>query len=254
MLAEVPAVFSAASDGTVRVATLNVWFDGKLIAGRLPANAVHGHAPLPEHNTIHKEVLQAATADQAKEALHIDPNFKPDDLGMSLHLSLFATWTAAEDVVEAIAAFDDDTVATLDPAAAAGEGAIVTSLAAYHYSTRRMIVAATNVGVVSVHLFNGTRLKAFHYTNTHTLARRTPGAEGLAPPKLPPPELDAAVTAMARYGAQIAFAVKGNVRFMNLIKPARTHSDVQLCEGVSTCCRMPAAQLETPLCTWCCVA
>lgn len=228
----VPALFSAAADGTARVATLNVWFDGKLIAGRLPANARHGHAPLPQHNTIHKEVLQAATADQAKEATHIDPNFKPEDLGMSLHLSLFATWSAAEDVAAAVAAFGDDVVAGLDPAAAAGEGAVITSLSAYHYSSRRMVVAATNSGVVAVHLFNGTRLKAFHYSNTHTLARLAADPEGLAPSKLPPPELDASVTAMARYGAQIAFAVKGDVRFLNLIKPARTHSDVQVCEGV----------------------
>lgn len=239
----VPAVFSAAADGTVRVATLNVWFDGKLIAGRLPRNALHGRAPLPKHNTIHKEVLQAAEEDHAREAEHIDPTFQPAGLGLSLHLSLYAKWTAADDVAGAVARLDEEVAAQLEPDVARGDGAIITALSAYHYSQKRMVVAATSTGVIAVHLFNGTLMRAFHYTQGHRLARTQVQEGAPVPPPLPPPTFDEPITAVARYGAQIAYAVRGDVHFLNLVRPSRAHAEQRKCEGVRGCgawCRATA--------------
>ena len=253
----VPAVFSAAADGTVRVATLNVWFDGKLIAGRLPRNALHGRAPLPKHNTIHKEVLQAAEEDHAREAEHIDPTFQPAGLGLSLHLSLYAKWTAADDVAGAVARLDEEVTAQLEPDVARGDGAIITALSAYHYSQKRMVVAATSTGVIAVHLFNGTLMRAFHYTQGHRLARTQVQDGAPVPPPLPPPTFDEPITAVARYGAQIAYAVRGDVHFLNLVRPSRAHAEQRKCEGVRGCgawCRATAqgvcASPRVPHVTW----
>ena len=92
----VPILFSAATDGSVHASTLNVWFDGKLISGRMPRGARFA-TPLPEDNTIHREVLKVKAEDDAQAASHVDPTFEPKIDGMSLHLSLYARFVELSD-------------------------------------------------------------------------------------------------------------------------------------------------------------
>lgn len=51
------------------------------------------------------------------------------------------------------------------------------------------------------------------------------------PPPLPPPSFDEPITALTRLGSQLAYAVRGNAHFLNLIKPSRAHVDQRVCEG-----------------------
>lgn len=233
---DIPTIVSAATDGTVRVATVNAWFDGKLIAGRLPSNAHHGHAPLPDTGSIHRDVLKARREDAGQEAQHVDPAYKPESAGMSLHMSLFAKWHVSEDITAAMERLDDDVLATVPDTAKQGLGAYVTCVQSYHFSRHRMVVVATNTGVLGVHLVNGTMVRSFHYTMSDRVLPRAADGDGKGPPRAsaPAPSFNEPITAITRHGAEVAFAVNQNVYFVNFMKPSRRHISTRMCDGAGS--------------------
>lgn len=89
----VPTVATSSTDGTTRIFTLSVYFDGRLIAGRAPRpnqERVHPLKPRDEDNTLGAAVAEAKADDLARDTEHIDSSFKPSTYGLSIQLSLLS--------------------------------------------------------------------------------------------------------------------------------------------------------------------